>query len=109
MGRSHVPLHYWPRATHLVAAAKKGMSAVQMGRMIGVTYKTAWFLCHGIRGATEGANPGGPMGGKPRSVVETDEMFVGGKAKNRVTREPATKKAVLALVERDGQDIRLKA
>ncbi len=102
MERSHVPLHKWLLATHLMAASKKGMSAAQMGRMIGVTYKTAWFLCHRIREAMEGANPTGPMGGKPDSVVEADETYVGGKAKNRSTRKPAPKKAVLALVERDG-------
>lgn len=46
MERSHVPLHKWLLATHIMAASKKGMSASQMARMIGVTYKTAWFLCH---------------------------------------------------------------
>jgi transposase-like protein len=51
MERSHVPLHKWLLATHLMAASKKGMSAKQMERMLGVTYKTAWFLCHRIREA----------------------------------------------------------
>jgi transposase-like protein len=102
MERSHVPLNKWLLATHIMAASKKGMSAAQMGRMIGVSYKTAWFLCHRIREAMEGAAPDGPMGGKPDSVVEADETYVGGKAKNRATRKPAKKKAVVALVERDG-------
>ncbi len=102
MERSHVPLHKWLLATHLMAASKKGMSAAQMGRMIGVTYKTAWFLCHRIREAMEGAAPTGPLGG-PDSTVEADETYVGGKAKNRSTRKPAKKKAVVALVERDGR------
>ena len=47
--RSHLPLNKWLAATHLMMASKKGMSALQISRMIGVTYKTAWFLCHRIR------------------------------------------------------------
>ena len=93
MERSHVPLHKWLLATHIMAASKKGMSALQMSRMIGVTYKTAWFLCHRIREAMDGAAPTGPLGG-PNAVVEADETYVGGKARNRATRKPAPKKAV---------------
>lgn len=102
MERSHVPLHKWLLATHLMAASKKGISAKQMERMLGVTYKTAWFLCHRIREAMDGAAPQGPLGG-PDAVVEADETYVGGKAKNRATRAPAPKKAVVALVERNGK------
>jgi transposase-like protein len=102
MERSHVPLHKWLLATHIMAASKKGMSAMQMSRMIGVTYKTAWFLCHRIREAMDGADGAGPLGG-PGAVVEADETYVGGKARNRATRKPAPKKAVVALVERDGK------
>lgn len=102
MERSHVPLHKWLLATHLMAASKKGMSAKQMERMLGVTYKTAWFLCHRIREAMDGAGSNGPLGG-PNQVVEADETYVGGKAKNRAFRKPAAKKAVVALVARDGQ------
>jgi transposase-like protein len=67
--------------------------------MLGVTYKTAWFMTHRIR---EAMKPGdnGPMGG-PNSFVEVDETFVGGKAKNRAFRKPAAKKAVVSLVERN--------
>ena len=101
MERSHVPLHKWLLATHIMAASKKGMSAKQMERMLGVTYKTAWFLCHRIREAMDGAAPTGPLGG-PGKVVEADETWVGGKAKNRAFRKPAAKKIVLTLVERDG-------
>lgn len=102
MERSHVPLHKWLLATHLMAASKKGMSAAQMARMLGVTYKTAWFLCHRIREAMEGAAPTGPLGGEG-VTVEADETFVGGKAKNRAYRKPAKKKIVLSLVERNGR------
>ncbi|MFC4290974.1 IS1595 family transposase [Sphingorhabdus arenilitoris] len=101
MERSHVPLHKWLLATHILAASKKGMSAAQMGRMIGVSYKTAWFLCHRIREAMDGATDNGPLGGGS-GVVEADETYVGGKAKNRAHRKPAKKKAVVALVEREG-------
>lgn len=102
MERSHVPLHKWLMAMHLLASSKKGISASQIARNIGVTYKTAWFLCHRIRAAMEGATGTGPLGG-PNAAVEADETYVGGKAKNRSTRKPAPKKAVVALVERDGQ------
>ena len=101
MERSHVPLHKWLLATHIMAASKKGMSASQMARMIGVTYKTAWFLCHRIREAMDGATGNEPLGGGS-GVVEADETYVGGKARNRAYRKPAPKKAVVALVEREG-------
>jgi transposase-like protein len=102
MERSHVPIHKWLLATHLMAASKKGMSASQMARMLGVTYKTAWFLCHRIREAMDGANNPGPLGG-PDKTVEVDETYVGGKAKNRAYRKPAAKKVVVSLVERGGR------
>jgi transposase-like protein len=101
MERSHVPLHKWLLATHLLAASKKGISAHQVSRMIGVTYKTAWFLCHRIREAMNGTGNEGPIGGANK-VVEADETYVGGKAKNRAYKEPRPKQAVVALVERGG-------
>ena len=102
MERSHIPLHKWLLATHLMAASKKGMSAKQMERMLGVTYKTAWFLCHRIREAMDGANGNAPLGG-PGKTVEADEAYVGGKQKNRAYRKVAPKKMVVALVERGGR------
>lgn len=102
MERSHVPLHKWLLATHLMAASKKGMSAKQMERMLGVTYKTAWFLCHRIREAMDGAGSTDPMGGAGQ-IVEADETYVGGKAHNRAFRKAAPKKIVMTLVERGGQ------
>jgi hypothetical protein len=101
MERSHVPLHKWLLATHLMAASKKGMSAKQMERMLGVTYKTAWFLCHRIREAMAPTVQTPPLGGAGE-IVEVDEMFVGGKAKNRAFRDVAPKKIVVSLVQRDG-------
>ena len=99
--RSKVPLNKWILCNHLLCASKKGMSAKQTERMLGVTYKTAWFMCHRIRAAMDGAAGTGPLGG-PDAVVEADETYVGGKARNRAFRAPAPKKAVVALVERDG-------
>jgi len=98
--RSKVPLNKWMLATYLLSSSKKGMSAHQIHRMLGVTYKTAWFMCHRIREAMTGDT--GPLGG-PDTVVEADETYVGGKARNRAYRQPAPKKAVVALVERDGR------
>ena len=51
MERSKIPLSKWLLAMHLMGASKKGMSALQLSRMLGVTYKSAWFLCHRIREA----------------------------------------------------------
>jgi transposase-like protein len=98
--RSKVPLHKWLLCNHLLCASKKGMSAHEIHRLLGVTYKTAWFMCHRIRAAMTPMNPG-PLGG-PDKVVEADETYVGGKAKNRAFRAPRAKQAVVALVERDG-------
>jgi transposase-like protein len=107
--RSHIPLHKWLMATHLLMAGKKGVSAHQLHRMLGVTYKTAWFMAHRIREAL--CEPAGakPLGGKNK-VVEADETYVGGKEKNKHAhkrlnqgRGPVGKEAVLSLVERDGK------
>ncbi len=99
--RSHIPLHKWLLASHLMVASKKGISALQLSRMLGITYKSAWFMCHRIR---EGMTPkkASPIGGQNR-FVESDETVIGGKAKNRAyaKREPK-KHTVLTLVERDG-------
>ncbi|HET7708075.1 MAG TPA: IS1595 family transposase, partial [Sphingomicrobium sp.] len=103
MERSHVPLHKWLLATHLMAASKKGMSAKQIERMLGVTYKTAWFLMHRIREAMDEANnPHEPLGG-PDKVIESDEAFVGGKKKRRLSGKVAKAKKVVTLVERGGR------
>ena len=77
------------------------MSAHQLHRMLGVTYKTAWFMAHRIREAMREFNPG-PLGGDNKTV-EADETFVGGRAKNRAFGPPPRKEAVFALVEREGK------
>ena len=100
---SKIPLNKWLLAFRLMAGSKKGMSAHQLHRSLGITYKSAWFLAHRIREAMDGADGDDPLGGGPDAVVEADETYVGGKARNRAFRAPAPKKAVVALVERDGK------
>jgi transposase-like protein len=102
MERSHIPLTKWALAFHLMAASKKGVSAKQMQRMLDLTYKSAWFMCHRIRMAMTPAKSGGKLGGEG-TVLESDETFVGGKAKNVHKHKPIPRKhAVHALVERGG-------
>lgn len=72
---SKVPLHKWLLATHLICASKKGLSAHQLHRMLGVTYKTAWFMAHRIREAMKDTS-NTPMGGEG-STVEADETYYG--------------------------------
>lgn len=103
--RSKIGLHKWVLASHLMAASKKGMSAKQIERMLGVTYKTAWFIMHRLREAMspDPVSDTGPIGGEGKTV-EADETFVGGKAKNVHNGKPVPKKKpVIALVERGGK------
>ncbi len=106
--RSKVPLHKWLAATHLLMSSKKGMSALQIGRMLGLPKNTAWFLCQRIRESLRETNPG-TLGGEGKTV-EMDETFVGGleKNKHRCKRKHAGtggagKEAVYSLVERGGR------
>ena len=102
MERSKVKLCKWVLAAQLMASSKKGMSAKQLERMLGVTYETAWFMFHRLRECAIDLNPG-PIGGANK-VVEVDETYVGGKAKNVHNGKPVPKKhAVVSLVERDGE------
>jgi transposase-like protein len=106
--RSKVPLHKWLAATHLMVASKKGMSALQVGRLLGLSKKTSWFLCHRIRESLRETDPG--MLGGEGSTVEMDETFVGGLEKNKHRSQRkhkgtggSGKEAVYALVERKGR------
>lgn len=79
MERSKVALNKWVFAFHLMAASKKGVSAHQLHRMLGVTYKTAWFIAHRIREAMkEDVASSGPLGGEGK-IVEADETYIGKK------------------------------
>jgi transposase-like protein len=101
MERSHVALHKWLLGFHLMASSKKGVSAHQLHRTLGITYRSAWFMAHRIR---EAMRAGGlaPMGG-PGTIVEIDETFIGNKADMPKHRGYAHKHAVLSLVERGGK------
>jgi transposase-like protein len=99
--RSKVPLNKWMLATYLMSSSKKGMSSHQIHRMLGVTYKTAWFMCHRIREAMD--QDSGPLGGSPEKIVEADETYVGGKSENRAFKGIPVKQVIVTLVERDGR------
>lgn len=98
---SHLPISKWLLAIHLLSASKKGMSAHQLHRMLGVTYRAAWFMAHRLRHAMKQ----GPM--QLDGIVEVDECYVGGPRRNRVGGRPkpndAKKTPVIALVERGGR------
>jgi transposase-like protein len=106
--RSHIPLNKWLMAFHLFAASKKGMSAKQLERMLGISYKSAWFMAHRIREAMT-TKPETMLGGAGGSgIVEADETFWGtrsqyvGKERARGSAGFQHKMMVFSLVERDG-------
>ncbi len=112
---SHIPLHKWLLASHLLCSSKKGMSAHQLMRNLDIgSYKTAWFMAHRIRHAMTGELPE-----KMKGVIEADEAYLGGKARNKHkhfsrTLKPgvrqqdypnysADKAAVFSMVQRGGK------
>ncbi len=100
--RSKVPLHKWVLATHLMCSSKKGISAHQLHRTLGVTYKTAWFMAHRIREAMN-IEPEGQLGGG-NEPVEVDETFWGNKGKQaKGARSYHHQMKVVSLVERNGE------
>ncbi len=102
MESSHIKLNVWLQAFYLMASSKKGMSAHQLHRSLGVTYKTAWFLAHRIREAMRAGGLMAPFLGSGGKTVEADETFIGRKVGAKKTRAGHHKNAVLTLVERGG-------
>jgi len=97
---THLPLSKWFIAIALITESKKGMSANQLKRTLGVNYRTAWYLCHRIRKAMVEANAP-----KLRGIVEVDETYIGGKQKGHYKKH-TNKEVVMGIRERGG-DLRL--
>jgi transposase-like protein len=114
MESSHVPLHKWALAFRLMASSKKGVSAHQLMRSLGLgSYRTAWFMAHRVREAMADRDPE-PLGGKGKTV-EIDETFIGKPDQTFVNgkgwqgkRGTATKRKVLTMVERGGRSVSVK-
>lgn len=101
---SHIPLNKWVFAIYLMCSSKKGVSANQLKRELGISYKAAWFMCHRVRYAMQEPVLAGKLGGLGK-VVEVDETFIGGKRKNNPHRnyKPKPKAVVVALIDREGK------
>jgi transposase-like protein len=97
---SKLPLHKWVYAIHLMCASKKGISSMQLSRVLKVTYKTAWFVSHRIRAAMAETHEGQLGGG---GEVEADETYIGTKRGRQGKIGPHQKHAVVSLVERNGK------
>lgn len=95
---THLPLFKWFIAIYLMCESKKGISANQIKRTLGVAYQTAWYLCHRIRAAMAEVEPR-----KLSGTVEVDETFIGGKRRNVGRGYRKNKWIVAGAVERDGQ------
>jgi hypothetical protein len=106
---SHLPLSKWFAAVALIVHAKKGMSAKQVQRHLGVNYRTAWYMGHRIRKAMasgEGIVGGSSSGSAPKltGTVEVDELYIGGR--RRMNRKMSNKSVVMGFRQRGG-DLRL--
>jgi transposase-like protein len=102
---SHIPLGKWLLAIHQMCSSKKGMSAKQLQRELGITYKSAWFMCHRIRLAMTQQPLRGMLGEGPvNTVVEIDETYVGGSERNNKHKDyqAKPKAVVMTLIERGG-------
>ena len=104
MHDSHLPLRKWFIAIYLMCESKKGISALQIKRTIGVAYQTAWHLCHRIRSAMGNEPMDGPT---LLGVVEVDETLIGGKRTGRGRGYRGNKVWVAGAIQRDG-DVRLE-
>ena len=99
MHDSHLPLRKWFIAIYLMCESKKGISALQLKRTLGVAYKTAWYLCHRIRAAMGNDPLEGPT---LLGVVEVDETLIGGKAKGKGRGYIGNKTWVAGAIQRGG-------
>ena len=101
---SKLPLWKWFLAVYMISESKKGVSANQLHRMLGVSYKTAWYLCHRIRSAMQ--EEGSEL---LTGIVEADETYIGGKLSGFATKRDAArgrldnKTVVLGAIQRGGQ------
>lgn len=102
--KSHIQMRDWLYAIHVICSSKKGVSANQLHRTLGITLKSAWFMGHRIR---EAFRSGGlaPMGGIG-CVVEADETFTGRKEGSVKRRGHGHKNAILSLVDRNSGQVR---
>jgi transposase-like protein len=98
---SHLPLIKWFATALLICEAKKGISALQIKRTVGMAYKTAWYLCHRIRKAMTEVDRE-PLGG----TVEIDETYMGGKHLHRGHAEKFDNKEVVVGIRQRGGDLR---
>jgi transposase-like protein len=99
---SHLPLRKWFIAVYLMTESKKGISALQMKRTLGVAYQTAWYLCHRIRAAMRDVNCELLKG-----IVEVDETYVGGKTRGMGRGYKGNKAIAIGAIQREGK-IRLQ-
>lgn len=101
---SHLPLHLWLQAIHLLTSSKKGISTRHIQRLLNCSMKTAWFLTHRIREIMKPDTVDGvpPLGGHG-VVLEADEVHLGAKAGRKKWRKPVQKQIVMSLVERGGE------
>src|SRR5579864_1060269 len=95
---SHLPLVKWFATVYLMCESRKGVSANQIRRMMGISYKTAWYLCHRIRAAMKAINQQ-PLDGQ----VEIDETYVGGKHRGGSSRRLDNKEIVIGIRQRGGE------
>jgi hypothetical protein len=102
---SHLPLHQWLQAFHLMCSSKKGISANQLARVLEVKVQTGWFVGHRIREAMRTGSlavPNEPLGGEGK-IIEADETFLAKKKDATKKRGYAHKMAALSLIERGGE------
>jgi hypothetical protein len=106
MERSHIPVHKWLLAIHLMSSNKNGVSAHELHRNLGITYKSAWFLAHRIREAMDADKPQ-PMGGEG-GQVQADETYYGNTSKRSKSYKKGLrhKSSVVALVDPDKGEVR---